>query len=130
MRRMATSLLLGMFMGLMVYVSAGRLNEWYETGRLATHRTMPVGPDFVTYTSDRVGFLVEVNLNVFLIVMGGLGVLAACREIIIEIAGPQSRLLTLAGWHYANQTVSLVVGLGTLLFLVVFSVGMLHKFVS
>ena len=58
---------------------------WYETGQLAMHRNMPIGPDFVTYASDPAGFLIEFGLNAFLVVAGTLGLLAACRDIILEI---------------------------------------------
>jgi hypothetical protein len=85
MRKIGIAVLFGAFMGLIAYVSAERLRDWYETGQLAMHREMPVGPDFVTYASDPVGFLIEFDLNAFLIVMGTLGVLAACRDIILEI---------------------------------------------
>jgi hypothetical protein len=85
MRKNGLAILFGVLMGLIAYVSAERLRDWYETGQLAMHRKMPVGPDFVTYTSDPVGFLIEFDLNVFLIVIGTLGVLVACRDIILEI---------------------------------------------
>lgn len=127
---MAASLLFGMFMGLIAYVPAGRLNEWYETGHLVMHKKMPTGPDAVTYSSDPTLFLMEFGLNVFLIAMGGLGVLATCREIIVEMAGPQSRLLRLASWHYANQMLSIVVGVGGWFLLIVFTFGLLHMVVS
>lgn len=61
------------------------MRDWYETGQLAMHRKMPVGSDFVTYTGDPVGFLIEFDLNVLLIVIGTLGMLVACRDIILEI---------------------------------------------
>jgi hypothetical protein len=110
-------------------VAAGRLYDWYETGYLVMHRKMPLGPDAVTYSSDPVGFLIEFDLNLFLIAMGGLGVLVACREIIIEIAGRESRLLSLVGWRYANEVVSRFVGLGLWFLLIVFAFGVFHRFV-
>jgi hypothetical protein len=93
------------------------------------HRKMPLGPDAVTYSSDPVGFLIEFDLNLFLIAMGGLGVLVACREIIIEIAGRKSRLLSFVGWRYANEVVSRFVGLGLWFLLIVFAYGVFHRFV-
>jgi hypothetical protein len=105
MRKIGLSLLFGVFTGLIAYVSAERLYDWYQTGRLAVHKKMPVGPD-VTYSSDPVRFLMEFDLNLFLIAMGSLGVLAACREVILEVKGPQSffdlrrarELLTIFTW--------------------------------
>ena len=127
---MTLAFLFGLFAGLIAYLSAGWLYEWYETGHLAVHRKMPVGPDAVTYSSDPVGFLIEFDLNLFLIAMGALGVLIAFRDILLETRGPQSLLLSLPGWHYANRTVSLFVGLGFWFFLIVLAFGLLHSLVS
>jgi hypothetical protein len=92
------------------------------------HKRMPIGPDAITYSSDPILFLIEFGLNIFLIAMGGLGVLAMCREIIVEMVGPQSGLLRLLDWHYANQTASIVVGLAGWFLLVVFTFGLLYRF--
>lgn len=130
MRRIATSLLFGMFMGLIAYVSAGRLNEWYRTGHLVMHKKMPIGPNAFTYSSDPVGFLAELGLYVFLIAAGGLGALAACREIIVEVAGPQSRFLRLMSWDFANRMISILHGLGICFLLALLAVslfGLLHS---
>lgn len=72
-------------------MSAGRLFGWYQTGQLAVHKKHPLGgPDFVTYLSDPVGFIIELDLYLFLLTMGVLGVLLACRDILLEVLGPQS----------------------------------------
>jgi hypothetical protein len=85
MRKIGSAILFSAFLGLIASVSAERLRDWYETGQLAMHRNMPIGPDFVTYASDPAGFLIEFGLNAFLVVAGTLGLLAACRDIILEI---------------------------------------------
>jgi len=128
MRRLATSLLFGMFMGMIAYVSAGRLSAWYETGVLVVHRKMSIGPDAVTYSNDPVGFLVELGLNVFLIAAGGLAALAACREIIVAVVGPQSRFLRPMSWHLANRVMSVLIGLSICFLLVVSLFGLLRRF--
>jgi hypothetical protein len=81
MQKIGLAILFGMLLGLIACVSAERLRDWSETGQLV----MPVGPDFVTYTSDPVEFLIEFDLSVFLIVIGSLDILVACRDIILEI---------------------------------------------
>ena len=126
MRRIATFLLFGMFMGLIVYVSVGRLNEWYETGQLVMHKKMPIGPNAVTYASDPVGLLAQLGLYVFLIAAGSLGALAACRAIIVEVAGPQSRFLELMSWDFANRMISVLIGLGICFLLALALFGLLH----
>jgi hypothetical protein len=127
MLRIAASLLFGIFMGLISYVLAARLSEWYETGLLLMHKRMAIGPDAVTYSSDPILFLIEFGLNIFLIAMGGVGVLAMCREIIGEMIGPQSRLLRLIDWHYANQMPSIVLGVAGWFLLIVFAFGLLYR---
>lgn len=88
MRRIGLAVLFGVFMGLIANVSAGRLYEWYQTGQLTVHRKLPVGPDVVTYSSDPVGFLIQFNLNLFLLIMAGYGVLIACRDVFLEVNVP------------------------------------------
>jgi hypothetical protein len=91
MRRIGLALVVAAFTGLLIYVSAARLLEWYQTGRLAVHKKHPLGgPDGVTYLSDPVGFTLQFDLYLFLLTMGVLGVLLACRDIVLEVVGPQS----------------------------------------
>jgi hypothetical protein len=78
-------------------------------------------------SSDPILFLIEFGLNVFLIAMGGIGVLAMCREIIGEMVGPQSRLLRLIDWHYANQMPSIALGVAGWFLLIVFAFGLLNR---
>ena len=89
MKKIGLTVLFGVFASAIAFVSAGRLYEWYLTGQLTMHRKMPVGPDAVTYSSDPIGFLIEFDLNLFLLAMGALGVLVACREVLLEVQGPQ-----------------------------------------
>jgi hypothetical protein len=90
MRKIAIALLFGVFTGLLGYMSADRLLEWYRTGQLAVHKK-PVlgGPDVLTYSGDPIGFTIEFNLYLFLLTMGALGVLMAFRDILLEVLGPQ-----------------------------------------
>ena len=129
MRRLAASLLFGVFMGTIAYVSVGRLSAWFETGVLVVHRKWPVGPDAVTYPSDPVGFLAELGLNVFLIAAGGLAALAACREIIVAVVGPQSRFLRPMNWHFANRMMTVLIGLSICFLLIISLFGVLRRFV-
>ncbi|WP_143279195.1 hypothetical protein [Bradyrhizobium sp. C9] len=127
---MATSLLLGMFMGTIAYVSVGRLSDWFKTGALVVHRKWSVGPDAVTYSSDPVGFLAELGLNVFLIAAGGLAVLAACREIIVVVMGPQSRFLGPMSWQFASRMMSVLIGISICFLLIISLFGLLRRFVQ
>jgi len=90
MRKIGLSLLFGAFMGLLAYVSADRLLEWYRTGQLVAHKK-PVlgGPDVLTYAGDPIGFIIEFDLCLLLLTMGVLGVLMAFRDILLEVLGPQ-----------------------------------------
>jgi hypothetical protein len=123
MQKIGLTLLFGLFMGLIAYVSAGRLYEWYQTGQLAMHKKMPVGPDVVTYSSDPTGFLMEFDFNLFLITMGTFGVLIACRDVFLEVRGPQSffdlrhayGLVTIFNWLLFGFT------------LIVFALGVLQR---
>ncbi|MBO4222283.1 hypothetical protein [Bradyrhizobium neotropicale] len=91
MRKIGLALLFGAFASLMVYVSAGRLLEWYRTGQLAAHKKLVLGgPDIVTYSGDPIGFIIEFDFYLFLLSMGVLGVLIACRDILLEVGGPGS----------------------------------------
>ena len=91
MRKIGLTLLFGAFTSSLVYVSAGRLLEWYRTGQLSVHKK-PVlgGPDVVTYSGDPIAFTIEFDLYLFLLTMGALGVLMTCRDILLEILGPRS----------------------------------------
>jgi hypothetical protein len=91
MRRIGLTLLFAAFTGSLIYVSASRLLDWYQTGQLAVHGKHPLGgPDVVTYLSDPIGFTIEFDLYLFLLTMGVLGVLVACRDIVLEVLGSQS----------------------------------------
>ncbi len=64
--------------------------EWYRTGRLAMHKKPTLGgSDVLTYSGDPIGFTIEFDLYLFLFTMGALGVLMACRDILLEVLGPQ-----------------------------------------
>lgn len=90
MRRLALTLLFGAFTAFLICVSASRLMEWYQTGRLAVHKKHPLGgPDVLTYASDPIGFTIEFDLDLFLLTMGVLGALLACRDMLLQLLGPQ-----------------------------------------
>lgn len=125
MRRIGLALLFGMFAGAIVSVSVARLYEWYETGHLAMHRKMPVGPNVVTYSSDPIGFLIEFDLYLFLSAMGILGVLVACRDVFLEVIGPQSFF----DLHGVSKLITVFTALLTFFFLAVFAVGVFQRFV-
>lgn len=130
MRRIILASLFGPFMGLIAYGSAARLYEWCETGHLVMHRKMPIGSDSVTYSDDPFRFLMEFDLDLFLIAIGALGVLAACREVILAIGGPHSYLLALAGWHHASNMISIFLRLAGGFFLVVLALIILHRAIA
>ncbi|MEH2613565.1 hypothetical protein [Bradyrhizobium sp. AZCC 1693] len=115
-------MLFGVFAGAIAYVSAARLYEWHLTGQLRMHRKMPVGPDAATYSTDPIGFLMEFDLYLFLLAMGTLGVLVACRDVFLEVKGPQGFF----DLHRANQLVTVFTQLLTWFFLAVFAVGLLQ----
>jgi hypothetical protein len=93
MRKIAIAILFGTFTGLLAYVSADRLLEWYRTGQLAVHKKPLLGGlDLLTYSGDPIGFTLEFDLYLFLLTMGTLGVLMACRDILIVVLGQQSVL--------------------------------------
>jgi hypothetical protein len=128
MRRISTRLFFIIFMGLLAFAGASRLTEWYATGRLEVHRTMPLGSNIVTYSSDPAGFLLEFGLDAFLVAMGSLGIIIACREIALELAGfPQSHFLSLADQPAAKWTARLIFILSVCLVLSIFFFGVLEK---
>lgn len=91
MRRIGLALLFAAFTGSLIYVSASRLLEWYQTGQLAVHKKHPLGgPHVVTYLSDPVGFAITFDLYLFLLAIGVIGVLVACRDIVLEAFGPNN----------------------------------------
>ena len=124
MRKIGLALLFGVSMVLMAYVSAERLYEWYQTGQLAMHRKMPLGPDVVTYASDPVGFLMELSLYLFLFVMGTFVVLVACRDALFRVSGQSFFDL-----RHAHANISIFNLLLTLFLLAVFAFGVLQKLV-
>jgi hypothetical protein len=101
------------------------LYEWYLNGQLTMHRKMPLGPDAVTYSSDPIGFLIEFDLNLFLLAMGTLGVLVACRDVLLEVQGPQD----IFDLDRVNQLISVFADLLIWFFLAVFAVGLLQRLV-
>jgi hypothetical protein len=125
MRKVALALLFGAFMGVLGYESAGRLYECYQTGQLVMHRKMPVGSDIVTYSGDPTGFLMELTLYLFLLVTGAFGVLLACRNILLEIMGPQSFF----DLRDAYERITIFNQLLVLFLLIVFTFGVLEKLV-
>jgi hypothetical protein len=46
------------------------------------------GPDVLTYSGDPIGFTMAFDLDLLLLTMGALGVLMACRDILLEVLGP------------------------------------------
>ena len=88
MKRIVIAISVGAFSGLLAYAATARLYDYYQAGYLAMHRKMPVGADFVTFSSDPIGFMCELGLNIFLLTMGAFGCLMACRDICLEVAGP------------------------------------------
>ena len=115
-------------MGLLAFAGATRLTEWYATGHIEMHRTMPLGSNIVTYSSDPAGFLLEFGLDAFLVAMGGLGIIIACREIILELAGlPQLHFLSLADWPAAKWAARLISVLSVCFALSAFSFGIFEK---
>lgn len=126
MWKILSALLLGVFTGLIVYVSGERLHGWYETGQLAMHRKFAVGPDVVTYAGDPVGFSIEFCLNLFLIVMGSYGVLVACGHLVFEVSG--SQLGSLSFSRSANKLVSIIIGLMAGFVLIALTFGLLQRF--
>jgi hypothetical protein len=125
MKKIGLTVLFGVFASAISFVSAGRLYEWYLTGQLTMHRKMPVGPDAVTYSSDPIGFLIEFDLNLFLLAMGTLGVLVACRDVLLEVQGPQD----IFDLDRVNQLISVFADLLIWFFLAVFAVGLLQRLV-
>ena len=126
MKKIGLTVLFGVFASAIAFVSAGRLYEWYLTGQLTMHRKMPLGPD--AYSSDPVGFLIEFDLNLFLLAMGTLGVLVACRDVLLEAQGPQD----IFDLDRVNQLITVFAHFAHLLiwfFLAVFAVGLLQRLV-
>ncbi|MBR0872913.1 hypothetical protein JQ633_21310 [Bradyrhizobium tropiciagri] len=93
MRKFGILLLFGCFTWALLYVSTIRLLDWYQTGRLAVHKTSPLGgPGFATYASDPIGFTIEFDLYLLLLTSGALGVLMTCRGILLAVFGPRDFL--------------------------------------
>jgi hypothetical protein len=128
MKKVGLAVLFGVFASAITCVSAGRLYEWYLTGQLTMHRRMPLGSDAVTYSSDPVGFLIEFDLYLFLLAMGTLGILVACRDVLLEAQGPQD----IFDLDRVNQLITVFAHFAHLLiwfFLAVFAVGLLQRLV-
>jgi hypothetical protein len=89
------------------------------------HRKMPVGPDVVTYSSDPTGFLMELTLYLFPLAMGTFGVLVACRDILLEVIGPQSFF----DLRHAYELITIFNRLLILFCLIVFAFGVLQRLV-
>ena len=87
MRKIAAVFLFGIFCSLLAYAGGERLSQWTETGQLAMHRKMFGGADFVSCSTDRVGFLLAFGFNLYLLKMGLLGMLMACREMWLRAQG-------------------------------------------
>jgi hypothetical protein len=81
MKRSVLSLLLAAFCFAMVYAGSHNLYDWYETGQLAIHRKMLNAPDHISWAIDPVLFMGEFALNIFLVVMGLIGIGSACEEL-------------------------------------------------
>jgi hypothetical protein len=67
----------------------------------------------------------EFDLHLFLLAMGILGILVACRDVFLHVQGPQA----LFNLHRANQLISVFTHLLVWFFLAVFAGGVLLKFV-
>ena len=81
MKRSVLSLLLAAFCVGLVYAGGHRLFDWYETGQLANHREMITAPAHISWAIDPALFMWEFALNIFLVVMGFLGIGSACRDL-------------------------------------------------
>jgi len=81
MKRSVLSLLLAAFCVALVYAGGLRLYDWYGTGQLAMHREMLNAPDHISWAIDPVLFTGEFALNIFLVVMGFIGIGSACQDL-------------------------------------------------
>ena len=75
------SLLLAAFCVAMVHAGSHNFYDWYETGQLAMHRKMLSVPDHISWAGDPVSFMLEFALNIFLVVMGFIGIASACEDL-------------------------------------------------
>jgi hypothetical protein len=125
MKKIGLAVLFGVFASAIACVSTGRLYEWYLTGQLTMHRKLPLGPDAVTYSGDPIGFLMEFDLNLFLLAMGVLGVLVACRDVLLEVQGPRD----IFDLDRVNRLITAFAHLLIWFFLAVFAVGLLQRLV-
>jgi len=80
MKKLTSNVLFGAFCLAIIYFSWKPVFDWYETGQLAMHRKMVLGPDFVSYDSDVVLFAWELGGRLFFIVMGFLGLGVFLKE--------------------------------------------------
>ena len=104
MKKIGLAVLFGVFASAIACVSAGRLYRMVpDPGQLTMHRKMPLGPDAVTYSSDPVGFLIEFDLYLFLLVTGTLGILIACRDVLLEAQRPSRSFF---GLDRVNQLIT------------------------
>ena len=82
MRKLAATVLIGVFCSLVTYFSAARLYQWAESGQLAVlSRKTHDQPEFVSWSDDRLGFVLLFALYLFFLKNGLHGMLVACRDI-------------------------------------------------
>jgi hypothetical protein len=81
MKRLVLSLLLAAFCVAMVYAGSHNLYDWYETGQLAIHKKMLNVPDHISWADDPAPFMLKFALNIFLVVMGFIGIASACEDL-------------------------------------------------
>jgi hypothetical protein len=65
MKKLVLSLVFLAFCILLIHAGSLRLYDWYETGQLLVHKKQTFGPDYVSYNSDPVSFVLEFSLNLF-----------------------------------------------------------------
>jgi hypothetical protein len=75
------SLLLAAFCVGLIYAGGHRLYDWVETGQLANHREMINAPAYVSWAIDPVLFMWQFALNIFLVIMGFIGIGSACQDL-------------------------------------------------
>jgi hypothetical protein len=75
------SLLLAAFCVGLIYAGGHRLYDWYETGQLANHREMINARVHVSWAIDPVLFVWEFAFNIFLVIMGFIGIGSACQDL-------------------------------------------------
>jgi hypothetical protein len=87
MKRIVINVLFAAFCVGLIYAGGLRLYDWYETGQLANHREMINAPAQISWAIDPALFMWEFALNIFLVVMGFLGIGSACEDLSRQYRG-------------------------------------------